>query len=130
MATQTFSAGTNPRISLADCEGDVLIEAWDERSIAIEAEEGAVTPSQEGETLAIRGARGRLHLRVPGETAVTVQGQRGGVHLRSLYGAAQVQALSRSGSRATATGAAGCGRGAGIRTTWRCATSARSISIM
>jgi hypothetical protein len=90
MATQTFSAGTNPRISLADCEGDVFIEAWDERSIALEAEEGTVTPSQEGETLAIRGARGHLHLRVPGETAVTVQGQCGGVHLRSLYGAAQV----------------------------------------
>jgi hypothetical protein len=90
MATQTYSTGTNPQITLADCEGDVLIEAWDERSIAVEAEEGAVAPSQEGETLAIRGARGHLHLRVPGETAVTVQGQRGGVHLRSLYGAALV----------------------------------------
>jgi hypothetical protein len=90
MATQTFSTGTNPHISLADCEGDVLIEAWDERSIAVEAEDGTVAPSQEGETLAIRGARGRLHLRVPGETAVTVQGQRGGVHVRSLYGAALV----------------------------------------
>jgi hypothetical protein len=90
MATQTFSASSNPRISLADCQGDVFIEAWDERSIAVEAEEGAVAPSQEGETLAIRGARGPLHLRVPGETAVTVQGQRGGVHLRSLYGAALV----------------------------------------
>jgi hypothetical protein len=90
MATQTFSAGTNPHITLADCEGDVSIEAWDERSIAIEAEEGAVTPSQEGETLAIRGARGHVHLRVPGETAVTVQGQRGGVRLHNLYGAALV----------------------------------------
>ena len=90
MATQTFSTGANPQITLADCEGDLLIEAWDERSIVVEAEEGAAAPAQEGDTLAIRGARGHLHLRVPGETAVTVQGQRGGVRLLNLYGAALV----------------------------------------
>jgi hypothetical protein len=90
MATQTFSTGATARIALTDCTGDLLIEAWDERSIAVEAEEGAAAPAQEGETLAIRGARGSLRLRVPGETAVTVQGQGGAVHLRNLYGAVVV----------------------------------------
>jgi hypothetical protein len=89
MATQSFPAGAKPHITLADCAGDVLIEAWDERSIAVEAEEGTTT-NQEGERLAIRGARGPLRMRVPGETAVTVQGQRGAVHLRNLYGAVRV----------------------------------------
>jgi hypothetical protein len=89
MATQSFPASNRPHIALADCAGDLLIEAWDETSIAIEAEEGT-TANQEGETLAIRGARGPLHLRVPGETAVRVQGQRGAVHLRNLYGAVVV----------------------------------------
>jgi hypothetical protein len=89
MATQSFSANSKPHITLADCAGDLLIEAWDERSIAVEAEEGT-NANQEGETLTIRGARGPLHLRVPGETAVTVQGQGGAVRLLNLYGAVLV----------------------------------------
>jgi hypothetical protein len=90
MATQTFPASATPHVTLADCQGDLLIEAWDERSIAVETEESTSAPAQEGETLAIRGARGPLRLRVPGETAVTVQGQRGAVRLRNLYGAVLV----------------------------------------
>jgi hypothetical protein len=89
MATQSFSVSNKPHITLADCAGDLLIEAWDEPSIAIESEEGT-TGNQEGDTLAIRGARSPLHLRVPGETAVTVQGQRGAVRLLNLYGAVVV----------------------------------------
>src|SRR5262245_48992343 len=88
MATQTFSSGAKPHVFLADCAGDLLIEAWEERSIVIEAE--ASVPAQEGETLSIHGAQGPLRLRVPSETAVTVQGQRGAVRLRNLYGAVLV----------------------------------------
>jgi hypothetical protein len=89
MATQSFSASNKPHITLADCTGDLLIEAWDEHNILVEAEESA-SATQEGEKLAIRGARGPLRLRVPGETAVTVQGQRGAVRLLNLYGAVLV----------------------------------------
>jgi hypothetical protein len=90
MATQTFPTSATPHISLTDCAGDLIIEGWDERSIAVEADEGASAPVQEGETLTIRGARGPLRLRVPNETAVTVRGQGGGVRLRNLYGAVLV----------------------------------------
>src|SRR5262245_61744874 len=86
MAVQTFTAGSRPRVSLIDCANELTIEGWDEHNIAVEGEDGAAQPVQEGEALIIRGAHASLRLRVPNTAAVTVRGQQGSVYLRNVYG--------------------------------------------
>lgn len=86
MPTHTFPAGAASRVVLAECEGTLTIEAWDERNIAIESEQATSAPAQSDEGLVLRGTTGSLRLRVPGDTMVVVERQRGDIAARDIDG--------------------------------------------
>ena len=79
MPTQTFPAGTAPRVDLVECEGTLTIEAWDGRDIVIESEQATNAHAPSDERLVVRAAAGSLRLRVPGDTTITVERQRGDI---------------------------------------------------
>ena len=84
MTVHTFPAGAAPRVTLARCMGALTVDAWDERTIAVEAEGELAMPAPEGDALAIRDARGPLRLRVPRATAVTVHDHRGAIDAHGI----------------------------------------------
>src|SRR5689334_11771471 len=72
MATQTFPAGTAPRIVLNNCSGDLDIEVWDERAIEAEPDGSVNRLGQGGEALVIEDVDDDLRLRVPADAEVLV----------------------------------------------------------
>jgi SHOCT-like domain len=85
MFTQTFRASQPPQVRLVECTGKLIVEPWDERDIAVEAEIQPEHVELEGETLVIRRANGDLLLRVPADTTVAIAGQRGDVTARGIH---------------------------------------------
>src|SRR5689334_19111121 len=84
MTTQTFPAGQSPQVVLTECAGKLLVEAWDERSIAVEAGGAVDTLAQEGQTVVVHRARGDVRLRVPGDASISVVDQRGDIAVRAI----------------------------------------------
>ena len=72
MATQTFPAGTAPRIVLNNCSGDLDIEVWDERAIEAETDGTVNRIGQSDEALVIEDVDGDLRLRVPADAEVLI----------------------------------------------------------
>ncbi len=85
MPTQTFPAGAAPRVVLAECEGTLTIEVWDGREIIIESEQATNAHAQPDEGLILRAVIGSLRLRVPGDTTITVERQRGDIAARDIH---------------------------------------------
>jgi len=103
MSTQTIPVGQEPRIFLTECDGDLHIEVWGERTIEIESDDaGAIEQSAEG--LFIQGTKSDLHLRVPSDTSATIENQHGdvtvrGIHalaLTDIHGDAKIEAIATS----------------------------------
>src|ERR687885_715991 len=84
MPTQRFPAGAAPRIVISRCHGDLVIDAWDERSIAVETDEPLDVASQDDEALVVEGAEDDLRLRVPTDTAVVVEDVHGDTMVRGI----------------------------------------------
>lgn len=84
MPTNTFPAGTAPRVALAECEGTLTIEVWDGREIVVESEQATDAHAQSDEGLVLRAVAGGLRLRVPGDAVVTVDRQRGDIAARDI----------------------------------------------
>src|SRR5215217_2558230 len=72
MATQTFPAGTAPRIVLNSCSGDLDIEVWDERAIEVETDGSVNRLGQTDEALVIENMDDDLRLRVPADAELLV----------------------------------------------------------
>src|SRR5215212_7637049 len=72
MATQTFPAGTAPRIVLNSCSGDLDIEVWDERAIEVETDGSVNRLGQTDEALVIENMDDDLRLRVPADAEVLI----------------------------------------------------------
>ena len=90
MEQQTFAIGDEPRVVIAAGSGDVTLSGWAERSIAVETE-SAVQVSREGDTLTISAAHMPLRLRLPNDTAVTIERRDGDVSAEGFFGALTVR---------------------------------------
>ncbi|MEP7188257.1 MAG: hypothetical protein ABI901_03575, partial [Roseiflexaceae bacterium] len=72
MATQTFPAGTAPRIVLNGCSGDLDIEVWDERTIKLDTDGAISQLGQTDEALVIEDVDDDLRLHVPADAEVLI----------------------------------------------------------
>src|SRR4051812_39005963 len=84
MPTQTFNIGQEPRVILANCHGDLTIEAWDERTVEMQSDERAPTLRQEGDALVLDHVHGDVRLRVPADTLVSAEHVRGDASIRNI----------------------------------------------
>src|SRR5215216_203115 len=84
MATQTFPAGTAPRIVLNGCSCDLDIEVWDERAIEVETDGSVNRLSQTDEALVIENVDDDLRLRVPADAEVLIDDVGGGLKARGF----------------------------------------------
>src|SRR5829696_5851235 len=84
MATQTFPAGTAPRIVLNSCSGDLDIEVWDERAIEVETDGSVNRLGQTDEALVIENVDDDLRLRVPADAEVLIDDVGGDLEARGF----------------------------------------------
>jgi hypothetical protein len=74
---QTFPAGKEPGIIIAQVHGDLKASAWDQPSIAVEVDDHVAELYQEGDTLMILECNGDLELYVPTDAEVKVTNLKG-----------------------------------------------------
>ncbi|HEX9439324.1 MAG TPA: hypothetical protein VF909_06580, partial [Roseiflexaceae bacterium] len=87
MTTQTFPVGQAPRVVLADCRGDLAIEAWDERSVEVHSDHELPVIRQEGDALIIEYATHSLRLRVPADAEISAERVRGDATIQGVRAA-------------------------------------------
>ena len=81
---QTFPAGSEPRVIIAQIRGDLNVRAWDQHTITVEADGRVNQLYHEGETLMIREGGGDLELRVPADAEIKVTNLRGDVSIEGV----------------------------------------------
>jgi hypothetical protein len=91
---QTFPAGSEPKVILAQVRGDLNVNVWDQAAIAIDADGRVTQLYHEGDTLVIREGSGDLELHVPADTEVHVTNLKGDV---SIHGVRRVELVDIGG---------------------------------
>jgi hypothetical protein len=96
MQNDTFPAGESPRVLVADGQGRLLIEAWDERSFAVEPADMAGAARLEDGALVVRAARGDVSIRVPAATAIAVENHQGDLRIEAIDGTVRLRDIDGS----------------------------------
>jgi hypothetical protein len=86
MSIQTFTVGQVPRVRLGQCQRDLVIATWDERTIEVESDDLSAV-RQDGDALVIDHVGDDLHLRVPADTAVSADQVHGDAHISGVRAA-------------------------------------------
>jgi SHOCT-like protein len=81
---QTFPAGNEPRVIIAQARGDLKVSAWDQSTIIVEADGRVTDLHQEGDALMIMGCSGDLGLRVPADTEIKVTNLKGDISIGGM----------------------------------------------
>jgi hypothetical protein len=95
MQTQTFPAGSAPRITITGCQGALNIEFWDQREFAVDSVAGSAI-SQEDAALVIHDARGDLRLRVPAATEIGIENHQGDLRITTIDGSVRLRDIDGS----------------------------------
>ena len=93
MQTQTFPAGSAPRVTITGCQGALNIEFWDQREYAIDS---AGVASREGDGLVIHQARGDMRLRVPAATEIMIDNHQGDLRIAAIDGSVRLRDIDGS----------------------------------
>jgi len=81
---QTFPTDNEPRVIIAQVRGDLRISAWDQPTIAVEADGRVTELHQEGNVLMIMECSSDLELQVPGGAEIKVTNLRGDVSIEGV----------------------------------------------
>src|SRR6476646_6552425 len=81
---QTFPTDNEPRVLIAQVRGDLRISAWDQPTIAVEADGRVTELHQEGNVLMITECSSDLELQVPGGAKIKVTNLRGDVSIEGV----------------------------------------------
>ncbi|HEY6285904.1 MAG TPA: hypothetical protein VIX20_09600, partial [Ktedonobacteraceae bacterium] len=91
---QTFPAGSEPKVIIAQIRGDLHVRVWDQPAIAIDADGRVNQLYQEGNALMIREGSGDLELHVPADAEIHVTKGKGDV---SIHGVRRVELVDIGG---------------------------------
>ena len=91
---QTFPAGSEPKVIIAQIRGDLHVSVWDQPVIAIDADGRVNQLYQEGNALVIRGGSGDLGLHIPADAEIYVTNLKGDV---SIHGVRRVELVDIGG---------------------------------
>jgi hypothetical protein len=95
MQTQTFPAGSAPRVTITGCQGALNIEFWDQRDFVVDSvAAGAI--SQEQAALVIHDARGDMRLRVPAATEIAIDNHQGDVRIAAIDASVRLRDIDGS----------------------------------
>lgn len=81
---QTFPAGTEPRVIIAQVRGDLEVSAWDQPTISVESDGRVAELHQEGDALMIAECSGDLELHVPAGAEINVTNLKGDVSIQGV----------------------------------------------
>jgi SHOCT-like domain len=81
---QTFPAGHEPRVIIAQVRGDLNVSVWDQPTIAVEADGRVTQLYHEGDALMISEGSGDLELHVPAGTEIRVTNLKGDVSIQGV----------------------------------------------
>jgi len=81
---QTFPAGKEPKVKIAQVRGELKASAWDQASIAVEADDRVAELYHDGDTLMIMECNGDLELYVPAGTEIKVTNLKGEVSIAGV----------------------------------------------
>ncbi len=81
---QTFPAGQEPRIIIAQVSGDLTVQGWDQPGITVEAGGRVADLHQEGDALMIIGSSDDLELKVPTGAEIKVTNLKGDVSIQNV----------------------------------------------
>jgi SHOCT-like domain len=81
---QTFPAGSEPRVIIAQVRGDLNVSVWDQTAIAVETDGGVTQIYHEGDALMIKEGSGDLELHVPADTEIHVTNLKGDVSIHDV----------------------------------------------
>jgi len=95
MQTQTFPAGTAPRVTITGCQGALNIEFWDQRDFAVESVAGGAL-SQEDAALVVHDAHGDIWLRVPAATEIEIENHHGDLRIVTIDGSVRLRDIDGS----------------------------------
>src|SRR5579884_1582639 len=84
MTQQTFPAGAEPKVILAQVNGDLNVRGWDQRTLEVETDGRVRQLYQEGDALIITDCESDIDLRVPLNTDIQVTGLNGDVTIDSV----------------------------------------------
>src|SRR4051812_36348333 len=95
LQTQTFPAGSTPRVTISGCQGALLVEFWDQRDFAVDAASGGAV-SQEGAGLVIHESRGDMRVRVPAATEIGIENHLGDLQISAADGSVRLRDIDGS----------------------------------
>lgn len=95
MQTQTFPAGTTPRVTITGGQGALNIEFWDQRDFAVDSASGGAI-GQEGAALIIHDAHGDMRLRVPAATEIAIENHHGDLRIATIDGSVRLRDIDGS----------------------------------
>ncbi|HXL38723.1 MAG TPA: hypothetical protein VN954_16140, partial [Ktedonobacteraceae bacterium] len=81
---QTFPAGSEPRVIIAQVRGDLNVNVWDQPTIAVEADGRITQLYHEGDALMISECSGDLELHVPADAEIRVTNLKGDVSINGV----------------------------------------------
>ncbi|HZU67864.1 MAG TPA: hypothetical protein VFA09_11365 [Ktedonobacteraceae bacterium] len=81
---QTFPTGDEPRVIIAQANGDLSVRGWDGQSIKIETDGRVSDLHQEGDTLMVIDCDSDINLMVPFNTEIRVTSQDGDVSITQV----------------------------------------------
>ena len=81
---QTFPASKEPKVKIAQVRGELKVSAWDQPSIAVEADDRVAELYHEGDTLMIMECHGDLELYVPAGAEIKVTNLKGEVSIAGV----------------------------------------------
>src|SRR6266700_3427244 len=91
---QTFPAGSEPKVIMAQIRGDLHVSVWDQPTIAIDADGRVTQLYHEGDALMIREGSGDIELHVPAGAEIHVTKLKGDV---SIHGVRRVELVDIGG---------------------------------
>ncbi len=81
---QTFPAGKEPKVIIAQVRGDLKVSAWDQPAISVKADGRVAELHQEGDALIIAECSGDLELQVPADAEINVTNLKGDVSIQGV----------------------------------------------
>src|SRR5713101_5282315 len=81
---QTFPAGNEPRVIIAQVRGDLNVSVWDQPAIVVDADSRVKDIHHEGDVLIVMEVSGDLELHVPADTEIKVTNLRGDVSIKGV----------------------------------------------
>ncbi len=81
---QTFPAGNEPRVVIAQVRGDLKVSTWDQPGILVDTDGRVAELHQEGDALMIFECSSDLELRVPTSAEIKVTNLRGDVTIEDV----------------------------------------------